>query len=121
MGTVSARDVYALLDATNLLASGKVLALVEWDRETARAARGLRARVVVADGPEEARLEGFEVRPLAAALADAELVIARDIDPSLLREGAVVGGGASLAGDEVRAGVVEHVREDGTTIFCVVS
>ena len=114
-------DVFALLDATNLLASGKVLVLAEWDRDTARAARGLRARVVVADGPDEARREGFEVLPLAEALAQAELVLARDVDPSLLREGAVVGGGVSLPGDEVREGVVEHVRADGTSVFCVVS
>jgi hypothetical protein len=117
---VSAQQIFALLDATNLLASGKIFALTEWDRETARAARGLRARVVVADGPEEARLEGFEVLPLAAALADAELVLARDLDPALLREGAVVGGGLSLPGKEVREGVIEHVRSDGTSVFVVV-
>jgi hypothetical protein len=59
------------------------------------------------------------VLPLAEALADAELVLARDVDPTLLREGAVVGGGATLPGDEVRAGVVEHVRPDGTSVFVV--
>ena len=116
---MSAQDVFDLLDATNLLASGKVFALTEWDRDTARAARAVRARVVVADGPEEARREGYDVQPLAQALADAELVLARDVDPTLLREGAVVGGGVSLPGDEVRAGVVEHVRADGTSVFVV--
>ena len=116
---MSAQDVYDLLDATNLLASGKVLALTEWDRDTARAARALRARVVVADGPEEARRDGYDVRPLAEALAEAELVLARDVDAALLREGAIVGGGASLPGNEVRAGVVEHVRGDGTSVFVV--
>ena len=118
---MSAQQVFALLDATNLLASGKVFAITEWDRETARAARGLRARVVIADGPDEARLEGFEVLPLADALAAAELVLARNVDAELLREGAVVGGGVSLPGDEVREGVIEHVRGDGTSVFVVVS
>lgn len=113
--------MFDLLDATNLLASGKVFALTEWDQETARAARALRARVVVAEGPEEARREGYDVRPLADALADAELVLARDVDPALLREGAVVGGGASGPGEEVRPGVFEHRRADGTTVYFVVS
>lgn len=116
---MSASEVFALLDATNLLASGKVFVIVGWDRETARAARGLRARVVIADGPDEARREGFEVLPLAEALAAAELVLAREVDPALLREGAVVGGGASLPGEEVRRGVIEHVRSDGTSVFVV--
>ena len=116
---MSYRVVTALLDRTNLLASGKVLALVGWDREVARTARALRARVVVTDGGDEARREGFEVLPLAEALADAELVLAREVDVTLLREGAVVGGGLTLAGDEVREGVVEHVRADGTSVFVV--
>lgn len=116
---MSYRSVAALLDRTNLLASGKVFAIVGWDRETARTARGLRARVVVTDGGDEARREGFEVLPLADALAQAELVLAREVDPSLLREGAVVGGGVSLPGEEVREGVVEHVRPDGTSVFVV--
>jgi hypothetical protein len=113
--------VTTLLDRTNLLASGKVFAIVGWDRELARTARGLRARVVVVDesAADEARREGFEVLPLADALAQAELVLARDVDPSLLREGAVVGGGISLPGEEVRERVVEHVRADGTSIFVV--
>lgn len=113
----------ALLDATNLLASGKVLVVLDWDRETARAARALRARVIVccSDALEamEAHREGFEVLPAAEALEQAEFVIAREIDASLLREGAVVGGGASLPGEEVREGVIEHIRPDGTSVFVV--
>jgi hypothetical protein len=61
------------------------------------------------------------VRPLVDALGDAELVLARDVDPALLREGAVVGGGASRPGEEVRAGVFEHRRADGTAVYFVVS
>ena len=116
---MSAQDVYDLFDATNLLASGKVLALIDWDPETARAARGLRARVVVVDGPEEARRAGYATAPLAEALREAELVVG-DVDATLLREGAVVIG-TRLDGDEVRAGVVEHVRADGTSVFAVTS
>jgi hypothetical protein len=112
-------EVAALLDRTNLLASGKVFAIVGWDPEAARTARALRARVVVVEGGEEARLAGFEVLPLVDALAQAELVLTHTVDPSLLREGAVVGGGVSLPGDEVREGVVEHVRPDGTSVFVV--
>jgi hypothetical protein len=114
--------VTALLDRTNLLASGKVFAIVGWDREAARTARGLRARVVVTEGGDEARREGFEVLPLADALAQAELVLATELDPTLLLllpRGAIVGGGVSLPGEEVREGVVEHVRPDGTSVFVV--
>jgi hypothetical protein len=116
---VSYRAVTDLLDRTNLLASGKVFAIVGWDEEAARTARALRARVVVADGGDAARALGYAALPLAEALADAELVLARDVDPALLREGAVVGGGVRLDGDEVREGVFEHVRPDGTSVFAV--
>lgn len=113
----------ALLDATNLLASGKVLVVLGWDREAARAARALRARVIVccSDPLEalEAHRDGFDVLPPAEALAHAELVIAREVDADLLREGAVVGGGALLPGEEARGGVIEHVRPDGTSVFVV--
>jgi S-adenosylhomocysteine hydrolase len=116
---VSYRAVTDLLDRTNLLASGKVLAIVGWNEDAARTARAMRARVVIADGPDEARLRGYDVLPLVEALADAELVLAREVDPALLRADAVVGGGVRLDGDEVRAGVVEHVRDDGTSVFVV--
>ena len=122
---MSYRAVTELLDRTNLLASGKTFAVVGWDREVTRTARALRARVVVCEeDPQlaaEARREGFEVLPLREALAQAQLVLAPHVDASLLREGAVVGGGMVLPGDEVREGVIEHVRADGTSVFVVVS
>lgn len=137
----------ALLDATNLLLAGKTLLVVGYGwvgKGIARRARGLRARVVVADVDPFAALEayhdGFEVMPVTEACEQADFVMTatgcRDaLGPQAfdrLRDGAVLANAGAVDDEfdleklrartlderEVRPNVVEF-RLDGRSIFVV--
>jgi adenosylhomocysteinase len=137
----------AVLDATNLLLAGKTLLVVGYGwvgKGIARRARGLRARVVVAEIDPFAALEayhdGFEVMPVAEACEHADFVITatgcRDaLGPEAidrLRDGAVLANAGAVDDEfdleklrarvlderEVRPNVVEF-RLDRRSVFVV--
>jgi len=139
--------VMAALDATNLQMSGKVVVVVGYGKVgkgIASVARGLGARVIVAEIEPVAALqayhEGLQVRPLAEGVTEADFVFtATGIGHSLtahhvtqMKDGAVIAvGGAGrpefdptagphlVEGDEVRPQVRALTAPNGNTVFVV--
>jgi adenosylhomocysteinase len=139
--------VMAVLDATNLQMSGKVVVVVGYGKVgkgIASVARGLGARVIVTEIEPVAALQayhdGLQVRPLAEAVTGADFVFtATGIGHSLtahhvalMRDGAVIAvGGAGrpefdptlgpdlVEGDEVRPQVRALTAPNGNTVFVV--
>jgi adenosylhomocysteinase len=140
--------VAAVMDATNLLLAGKTFVVVGYGlvgKGIARRARGVNSRVVVCEVDPLAALEayhdGFEVRPVAEACDEADIVLTatgcRDSLPlaavERLRDGTIIANAGGIDDEfdmpalrqralevrEARPHVTELVLDEGRSIFVV--
>jgi adenosylhomocysteinase len=124
--------VLAIADATNLLLSGKRLAVVGYDpvgRSVARHARGMNAQVTVCEveplAALEAHRDGFDLLPIEDAVAVTDVVVSASELPAAaigrLRDGTLLTA-VSLPAREahrVRERVDEVTLDGGRSVFVV--